>query len=156
MKRNLLLCFASLILIFMVTACGKADVQTDSKDWGVMEDFSYHYGSYNGGYWDYDIAKDEDGLFYITAHGSNGVMLDSYIELDSDIMEELNSLVLEQEIEKWNGFDKSDNSVDDGYGFKLIVNYENHNITALGYMEEPRNYDTAHIALTEFLERISE
>lgn len=139
------LCITSLLLF---TGCNKNQIQQE------ITYFKYEYGSYGGGYYDYTINS-EVGKMIFTAKGYNGVELNISKEINKSKLEELSKIIVDQSIDKWNGFDNSDSNAMDGYSFELKVDYKNGDeITANGYMKYPPNYETAHQKLVSFLESI--
>lgn len=78
-------------------------------------------------------------------------------EIDKSYLEELAKIINDNEIYKWNGFDKSDKNILDGSSFTLEVNYSNgKTLKAHGYMKYPKNYNEGHKVLSDFLEQIIE
>lgn len=121
---------------------------------GSITEFSYHYGSFFCGYYEYDIASHGVEVHF-TAIGMNGVELDIDKEVDSSILEELSSVITNNHLEKWDGFSKSDDNVMDGYGFTLIVKFDDgRTLTVDGYEKYPKNYEKVHEALVEVLESV--
>ena len=137
------------ISVFLITGCNKSnEIKSD------IVSFTYNYGSYHGGYYKYNISKVEDDIIF-TAKGSNGIKLDIDKKIDKSYLKELANIINENKIYEWNGFNKHNKDVLDGYGFYLEVNYENGEvIKANGYMEYPKNYDKSNKVLTAFLESI--
>ena len=122
---------------------------------GSITDFSYHYGSYFGGYYDYDLVLQDDNTVLFTAIGGNGIELGITKEVDPAILEELSSVINDNHLEKWDGFSKSDSSILDGYSFSLIVKYDDERtLTASGYMSYPENYRKVHDSLVDILESV--
>ena len=148
MKKNLLfLVFILFISIFLV-GCGK-EVYTEG-----ISSFKYQFGSYNGGYYYYDISVKDDKVIY-KAQGSNGVDLNINKEIDKKYLEELNDILNDNQVNLWDGFDKRDDSIMDGASFTLEVKYsDGKKLKALGYMKYPKNYDEAHEKIFEFLKGI--
>ncbi len=63
------------------------------------------------------------------------------VETTLEIKEKIETILKEYQVEKWNGFDKSDPYVLDGNSFYLNVTMENADtISASGYMKWPKNY----------------
>ena len=147
MKKKICLLVIVMLVLFLFTGCKK-------KINSEVVKFSYNYGSYNGGYYEYSITK-EDGKVKYKARGMNGVSLNKNKEISPSYLKKLSEVIEKNGIVIWNGFNKSDNGVLDGYGFSLNVEYENgEKITAHGYMDYPSGYRKGHEALTKFLESI--
>lgn len=138
------------ISVFLITGCNKSnEIKSD------IVSFKYYYGGYHGGYYKYTISKVEDDIIF-TAKGSNGINLDIDKKIDKSYLKELSKIINENKIYEWNGFNKHNKDVQDGYGFSLEVNYENGEvIKSIGYMEYPKNYNKIHNILTDFLESIN-
>jgi hypothetical protein len=115
-------------------------------------EFSYEHGSYFGGYNDYHLYYTEEGIAHIEAIGYNGSELNIDKDIDESVFGEIEKIVNEQEIYKWDGFDESDNDILDGSSFSLKIMYKDgQSINAHGYMKYPDNYRIASDALTDYL-----
>ena len=113
--------------------------------------FTYTLGYGLGGSCTYIVeAKDEKAIYKINCYGMNTTEEEK--EVDASYLKELQKIIDENEIYKWDGFDKSDDGVMDGSGFSLNVSYANgKSIKAHGYMKYPSNYQAGHKALLDFL-----
>ena len=119
-----------------------------------IESFHYGYGSYFGGVHNYSI-KEEDGKMMIHGTGGNGVELNLSREISSEQLEELRTLIIDNRIYAWDGFNERDDNILDGYSYDLKIRYvDGREITAEGYMKYPENYEQAHKNLAKFLESI--
>ena len=148
MKKILLSIFV-IISLFCITGCVKVK-EYDSE----IESFSYQYGSYNGGYYKYEIDNSGDKATFI-ATGYNGVNNNTNKEIDKSEVNKLSKIIYNNKIYEWDGFGKNNNRVLDGYSFSLKVKYKNgKSITASGYMDYPNNYNTGHKKIASFLESI--
>ena len=78
MKKLIFVLFFSLSIL-LLTGCGKTIQKYD----GDIQSFRYYYGSFNGGYYEYDISF-EDGVSHLVAKGMNGVDLDLDKDIDAD------------------------------------------------------------------------
>lgn len=168
-KKTLLISLALFVVI--VTAVGvilvthpfgsdsKKDKNKDEKKEKYIGDityFSYSYGSFFGGYYDYEL-KSEDGKVYFIAKGLNGVDLDVQCEIDSSVMKQLQEIVDKYELSKWDGFNKSDDNIMDGDSFSLTITYENgEEIKVSGYMKYPKRYDEVRSELRGIIENLIE
>ena len=137
------------ISVFLITGCNKSnEIKSD------IVSFKYYYGSGEGSIYEYTLSLKEDKVVF-TAKGYNDVNLNIEKEIDKSYLKELANIINENKIYEWNGFNKHNKDVLDGYGFYLEVNYENGEvIKANGYMEYPKNYDKSDKVLTAFLESI--
>ncbi len=120
-----------------------------------LKEFFYSFGSYHGGYWDYNIypVVDEFGekRFRLRANASNGYYLDIDEYVDEKVLLDISKIVNENEIYKWNGFNFSNNNVLDGYGFRIELLYNKGNISARAYHNTPSNYEEGHNELRKYL-----
>ena len=65
------------------------------------------------------------------------------VDVDESVKDEIKAVLIEYEVGKWNGFNKSDQNVLDGDSFSLSVRFENDiGISASGYMKWPQNYSS--------------
>lgn len=136
----------------ILNGAGKA-INDQNYDKEIVS-FHYDYGSYNGGFWEYDIYIEENNT-YIEANGQNGVDLRIDKQIDDSVLEDISTIINENEIYKWYGFDKRNTSIYDGYSFLLEVEYEDgEKASAKGYMSYPKNYDEGHEVLSNYLENI--
>ena len=114
--------------------------------------FSQDYGL--GGYCVYIIKIEDNKVIY--SKEAVGMETDSIEkEIDKKALEDIQKIINDKEIYKWNGFDRYDKDVLDGSGFSLIVNYSNgERISANGYMKYPTNYREGADALLEYLNKL--
>ncbi len=62
-------------------------------------------------------------------------------EVTIDLLEEITKILKKYEVNKWDGFDKTDQGVLDGDSFSFLVSFNNDkSIHASGYMMWPKNY----------------
>ncbi len=145
-------------IVLIITACSCFLISCSTvKTYGELQNFSYGYGSFFGGYFDYTLSTitDDNGneqiyLRYETSNMAKPETKAGFIS-QSD-MKKLNELIQKYKIERWNGFDKSDDEILDGYGFSMRADYENQTITARGYERRPLRYSEAHSALVSYFE----
>ena len=124
---------------------------------GNIINFAFGDGSYNGGYYNYEVVRNADGTVTFHAEGGNGVDLNVDKTIDPAYLDELAVLINEKGIYRWNGFDKSNNSIMDGYSFSISVIYDDgRTLHAYGYMKEPANYDYGQQAISDFFEPLCE
>lgn len=153
MKKKILFIVAMLLII---TMCSSFLVSYSAvKAYGELQNFSYSYGSFFGGYYDYTLSTitDDNGneqiyLRYETSNMAKPEVKAGFVS-QSD-MKKLNELIHKYRIERWNGFDKYNDGILDGYGFGLRAGYENKTITAQGYERRPLRYNEAHAALLSY------
>ena len=120
---------------------------------GQVVRFEYNYWTMNGS-WDYKIYN-ENGKTYVEAKGMNGVDLYLDGEINDSVLEDITEVVYENEIYKWDEFDKKDNLIMDGYSFNILVEYDNgEKIEASGDNKKPKDFDAGHRALMKYLETI--
>ncbi len=147
--KRVLLSIICIIFTIIIAGCEKSD-----KNYDKITNFTYNYGSYNGGYYEYNIKKKKKKNIF-TAKGYNGVNLNINKEIDEYYLEQLSKIIKETDIESWNGFNKKDNKILDGYSFNLKVEYKNgKTINASGYMKYPKNYKNTHKKIVKFLKSI--
>lgn len=113
--------------------------------------FSYSVGNYTNASYSYDVELENGKYFAI--YKADGVSEEDAFkkEISKDTVLELEKILNEYKIYKWDGFNKSDEDVLDGYSFSL--NYWNQNkedIHASGYMMYPNNYREFRSAIINF------
>ena len=77
------------------------------------------------------------------------------IEISPKEMNKIKKILKENEVGKWDGFQKSDKNVLDGNSFSLSVRFTNNDsISASGYMKYPNNYKKVQDELDKFFMNI--
>ena len=158
MKKKML-CGFLVIIVLLFASCAKKDQKTTvlpmPDNTGKLVGISYSFGSFNGGYWEYEIVE-RDGKLYFTAMGSNGVDLDIDAKISEKELEKFEKIIEDRDILGWNGFSERDDDILDGYSFSLSADYEDTTLTASGYEIYPDNYETAHKALFDCFKELSD
>lgn len=83
-----------------------------------------------------------DGV-YTAIIKQSGIALEDADEfvVDEAFVENLKKLLVDNNVQKWNGFNKSDSRVCDGSSFTLKIKIQNEDaVEAHGYMKWPKNY----------------
>ncbi len=162
MKKTIIIIVITLVVLLIITLgtfgviklmkiLKDKDGGREKIDSNIIE-FSYEHGSYFGGYNEYHLYYTEEGIAHIEAIGYNGSELNIDKDIDESVFGEIEKIVNEQEIYKWDGFDESDNDILDGSSFSLKIMYKDgQSINAHGYMKYPDNYRVASDALTDYL-----
>ena len=77
------------------------------------------------------------------------------IEADESFKEELEKILIQYEVGKWNGFKKYDKNVLDGHSFSLSVKIGDDTwLSANGYMKWPKNYKEVRNSLDSLFMQI--
>lgn len=143
----LLLC---LIQIPFLTSCTLPAVTQQINKFSTNS-FHYEYGDSwwnHGEFWIWT----ENGVTYFEGSAtSQDIDIDVFAEVDKEVFDNIVKIVTENKIYLWDGFSKSDNDVSDGHGFSLDFEYGKNSVHANGYMFEPKNYQTGHKALLDYL-----
>ena len=64
-------------------------------------------------------------------------------DVDQEFLDKIKEIIVENHVEKWNGFNKSNKRIMDGNSFTLkVIMKNNQKIDAYGYMKWPNNYGT--------------
>ena len=106
----------------------------------VYLNFNYSTGTENGSNIDYTLKYDNEQ--YIVQIKPNGAIdtYDTFI-VDADFMKSLIEILIDNHVEKWNGFNKTNKHVLDGNRFHfLVINKEENYLEASGYEKWPTNY----------------
>jgi hypothetical protein len=117
--------------------------------------FTYSNGYAMNAYTKYQIDK-KDGK-YIATIKQHGEPEDDAkeIEISSNKMQELESILNKYKVNEWNGFNKTDKNVLDGDSFSFSLRTEEGNsISASGYMKWPENYKSVVGELETFFGEI--
>jgi len=141
------------VIVILTRYAGKDTKNKNKKSYdGEIVGIEYSYGSYHGGYREYEIYIKNDKT-YLVAKGGNGIDLNINKRIDNSVLEDISEIIEDNKIYKWYGFDKSDKHILDGYSFSLIVKYKDgKEEKAHGYMKYPSNYEEGHKALSDYLE----
>lgn len=116
-------------------------------------EFSYNYGSYSGGAYEYSL-KLNDGKLRFKARGYNGVDLSIDRDIDPDVMAHASEAILVNELDNWDGYKERDPDILDGYDFALRYVKKGKEYKASGYEHYPENYPEAHQHLLKFFDRL--
>ena len=151
-KKNIisivLVCVTVIVVVVTALSIILNKKKEEQRYTGEIVSFSFHHGSYFAGYANYNIEQ-KDGKVFYTAKGYNS--------LNFDINKEIDDVIQKYNVASWNGFNKSDDGVMDGYSFSLKVVYENGaELTASGYMKYPNNYNEATDEFSRIFEEIGE
>ena len=122
-----------------------------------IKSFNYGYSinmMMNGNVSYYVVLK--DGKYIATIKPYMVAQEDALeVELNSDQISKLRNILIDNHVNKWNGFSKSDKNVLDGNSFSLSVYFVNgEDISAHGYMVWPSNYSEVRGSLDEFFGEI--
>ena len=103
--------------------------------------FSYSTGTMINAQVSYDIECNEKCVATIKPNGVSGEDVKK-VELDDAKLIEIIKLLNDNNVTKWDGFNKSDQNVLDGnsFGFSLYANNKTIDVHAHGYMKWPDNY----------------
>ena len=149
-KKYLFLPFIIVLLLFIIflSSCFQQPIATS----GSITSFSYEYGSYFPGYFQYDIVKD-NGRYQLSIQGYNDKAVNVSKQISVSDVDRLAKIINQYQIYQWNGFNQEDKGVMDGDGFTLHIVYEDGSIIdAHGYMKYPNNYREGHNKICSFFE----
>ncbi len=116
------------------------NIEKEVEKVNSIESFTF---SYTNGYMvnsdvRYSLVCDDECLILIKRFGEENSL---EYEADNMFIDRLINLINDNELIKWNGFNKNNESVLDGDSFSLNVKYNNgKEIEAYGYMIWPENY----------------
>ena len=103
--------------------------------------YSDGYEAYSNVYYDLDYKDNEYAISYKPLGAREEEAISKVISKE-EVME-LEKILTDNEIYKWDGFHKSDKNVLDGDGFSLTYSrLDSKGISASGYMMYPNNYLT--------------
>lgn len=79
------------------------------------------------------------------------------IEVGKEIKENIENIITKYNLKEWDGYNKSDSRIMDGYSFNLKIEFEDKTtITAYGYMKQPKNYIEAKEEIEEIFNKLYE
>ena len=103
---------------------------------------------------EFRIWKEFGKTYFECSSSSIKSIADILIEVEGGVFDDLSAVIRANEINRWNGFDKSADHTD-GDGFSLNMEYENLSIHAYGYGSRtgyrPLDFERGYDALYEFL-----
>ena len=77
------------------------------------------------------------------------------VEIDRDVVKKLENILINNKVNKWNGFNKKNKKVLDGNSFSISIKMKNGNeISASGYMKRPKNYKKVREELDNFFNNL--
>ncbi len=130
--------------------------QAKTRDGSIVE-FSFGHGSGMGGDIEYTLKR-QDNLALLSINRTGPLFSkggDVKKTVDGKYLDRLADIINENEVVKWDGFDRSDNGVLDGGGFVLKITYDDgKTIEAHGYMMFPDNYDVVSDKFEELFSEI--
>ena len=155
--RGLLIAIAVILAVFgavWISEKGISLIPGRGAIKGNITRFTYSYGSYNGGYHEYDLSRKGDTVTF-TASGGNGVDLDIDTTVDPAKLDELRDIINTYAVYSWDGFHKRDDSILDGFSFRIFMTSDDERmIDGGGYMKYPGNFRTAHEALCNYFDKL--
>ena len=80
---------------------------------GDIVSFSFHSGSYFGGYGEYEI-KNEGGELKFSARGYNGKDVNVDKTISGEYLDRIDAVLKKYDVASWDGFNESDDDVMDG------------------------------------------
>ena len=117
--------------------------------------FYYPGGSFSSP--EYEITKTEDGFLFVGRHQPYG---DFEVDIDEAALGELQDIIIEHDIQSWNGFDERApedeiSSINLQFGIEILY-VDGTVITARGDHAFPEGYIEAKDALIAFLNALAE
>lgn len=150
MKRlKMLVCFV--ICVLLCTGCSAKPPATDSK----LISFYYMYGAASVNQ-SYDVAEASGSVQCKASSFVSGTFeykIDT--QVNRAVLDDLQALAAKYNLYKWNYFDKM-SEVPDGINFALTLVYDDGTtISAKGGEKFPKDFETAHAALLEYLDAMA-
>jgi len=142
----------SAVLLLLVAGCARSPGEIRE-----LRSFRFSYSSGTGAsdQTEYSV-REENGSIIATVKPA-GIPQEEYrtLEVDRIFVREIEELLRENQVQKWNGFHKAARHVLDGNGFSLSLTLaDGGEVQAEGYMRYPRKYQTVRQGLDEIFERL--
>ncbi|MBQ3049592.1 MAG: hypothetical protein IJC94_06520 [Oscillospiraceae bacterium] len=117
--------------------------------------FRYSYGAMSNAYVVYTLTN-EDGSYTATIKPKGAPEEEKLeFEVDESFAKELEAFLAENEVGRWNGFQKSNKTAADGKSFSLYITMaDGSEVDARGYMKWPKNYNAVSAGITEIFEKL--
>ncbi len=125
------------------------DEVKEPKIYNGMTSLSYDFGSYNEGYYEFQLYY-ENSIPFIQAKGSNGVQLSYKHEIEKEKIIALEEALNQENVAAMDGFHKRDKNILDGYSFSLDIQYSGDELSSSGYMRYPKNYAKIDKVISDF------
>ena len=140
MKKKAIITTGLLLALALTGAgCGRKQPITSIRSFT----FSFDSSTMANAYTRYEVSYDrKTGVHTATVKPDGVPEADASVYVvDDAFLMELAAFLHENNVEKWDGFQKSDRNVMDGNGFQLSVwTHEDVSVSASGYMKWPKNY----------------
>jgi len=146
------------LLILVIALCGcrekvePEEVQTMGETMEITLFSFTHTGMSTEQCFLYSAEQTEDGIrLYTEELFSGGLIVDTIV--DEPVLEQLGEIAGKYRLDRWNGFDKNDEHVMDGYNFSLSVTLaDGKTISAHGSNRFPDGYGDAKREICELFE----
>ena len=136
---------------------GRILPKTRSYNFAGIEHFSFSYsvGNWSNAKVCYNLQL-KDGEYTATVKQKGVAEEDAdTFAVSAEFAKELEDILIANNVEKWNGFQKSDLRVLDGYDFDLYIkNQTGQSLSAMGYMVWPKNYKSVKEALNDLFMKL--
>ena len=132
-------------VVLLLTACS---LTPSNEEAGDMVSFSYGWGHDHGSE-QYEITVTAAGVEY-NKFVFNKAEYSQSIVLPAEVIDDLDELIKQNQIWKWNGFKKEMKGMTDGFGYHLEVVYENKTLYSRGYGYTPKGFEDGAKAIEEF------
>lgn len=119
------------------------------KEPGALKSFSYSFAS-DGGSTKYTLTPDSENRLCLQVENTGKQLYNTAVVISEKDIETLETILKENNVPGWNGFEKKRENVYDGFGFDLNIQYENTSVTASGYEMYPENFQDTHKLLVEY------
>lgn len=148
--KNKYLIMIIIILVLLVIIIGICLIKRRNKV--EIKDIKSMYFSYSNGYMInsnvyYELNCKENKCIATIKPNQMSEENKLEVEVDKKTVHEIIKVLKENEIEKWNGFDKSNKNVLDGDSFTFQLKTNDNEIYAHGYMKWPKNYSNVRNSL---------
>ena len=145
MKNKIKLIFTLFCLVLCIGCAKKIE--------GNIVSLRYNINNGMAGSCEYNISTKERIVFTKECVGMYEANFEK--EITKEDLDEIKKIINEQEIYKWDGFDRTLKNVLDGGGFTLSVTFDTEEeIMAHGYMKYPYNYQEASQSLVDYFDHI--
>jgi len=150
MKHGIFLFSAILLLLVAGCARGPGEIRE-------LRSFRFSYSSGTGAFDQTEYSlREEDGSIIATVKPA-GIPREEYRtrEVDRGFVREIEELLRENLVHKWNGFHKAARHVLDGNGFSISLTLaDGGEVQAEGYMRYPKNYQSVRQGLDEIFGKL--
>ena len=121
---------------------------------GIISEFTYNYWNDNDYYTNQLVRDGKSNIYYLIYRHNTGSDF-TYKEVNYEDVEQLKTLIENNKLDQWNGYNVNKDNTDQDYGFIFTVKYmSGKSIVALGKNDFPSDYESVSSQLKNYFNTI--